>query len=179
MDGIFLATTLKNSNMEWKDRSSVKKGNIGEEIVKKSLEDKGYVIYGSITDKAHAFDFLAIKDKRVFVIAEVKSKARMNKYECTGIDIRHFNEYMYIYENQHIDVILFFVDEHPKMENVYCQRLSELIKPKLIGGISYPCTTLAMGKVMFSLSNMVTVCKLTSDQVAELKTHSNRSYEYV
>lgn len=164
--------------MEWKDKSSVKKGNIGEDIVKKSLEDKGYVIYGSITDKAHAFDFLAIKDKRVFVIAEVKSKARMNKYECTGIDIRHFNEYMYIFENQHIDVILFFVDEHPKMEKVYCQRLSELIKPKMIDGVAYPCKTLAKGKVMFSLSDMKDVCKLTPDQVHELKYHSSRKYEY-
>ena len=86
--------------MNWNDRIQVKKGNLGEEIVLKKLEEKGYIVYKSITEKDHAFDFLAVKDKKVFIIAEVKSKARFNKFEATGIDIKSFEEYKYIYENQ-------------------------------------------------------------------------------
>lgn len=164
--------------MAWSDRIEVKKGDIGEGIVKNALEKKGYVVYKCVTEKAHAFDFLAVKDKKVFLIAEVKSKARFNKFEATGIDIRHYQEYLYIFNNQDIDVLLFFVDEHPKEERVYCQKLSVLIKPKSVNGVKYPNTKIASGKILFSLSDMVTVCQLTQKQLTELKKYSSRNHEY-
>lgn len=164
--------------MNWEDKVQVKKGDLGERIVRDTLESKGYVVYKSVTEKAHAFDFLAVKDKKVFVIAEVKSKARFNKYEATGIDVKHYNEYRYIFENQNIDVVLFFVDEHPKEERIYCQSLSVLMQEKIIAGVKYPNTQIASGKIIFSLSDMITVCKLLPDQLAELKKYSSRNYEY-
>lgn len=165
--------------MNWEDRLQVKKGNIGEKIVKNTLEQKGYVVYKCVTEKAHAFDFLAVKDKKVFLIAEVKSKARFNNFEATGIDVRHFEEYKFIFDNQKIDVLLFFVDEHPKEERVYCQKLSVLIQEKIIDKVKYPNTNIAKGKIIFSLSDMITVCKLTQEQLSELKNHSSRNYEYL
>jgi hypothetical protein len=166
--------------MNWEDKTTVKKGNIGEEIVKNNLEKKGYIVYKCITEKAHAFDFLAIKDKKVFLIAEVKTKGRMNKFEATGIDLRHFLEYKYILDNQKIDVILFFVDEHPKEERVYCQKLSKLIEEKTIENIKYPNFDILkkMNIVLFSLSDMVTICKLSNDQLNELKKYNSRNYQY-
>jgi len=164
--------------MAWQDRTQVKKGNIGESIVRSFLEKKGYFVYMCATEGAHAFDMLAIKDKKVFIVGEVKSKARMNKFEATGINVSHMNDYLYILENQGIDVILFFVDEHPKSESIYCQALSELIKPKTVDNISYPNYNIAKGVVLFSLSDMKHVCKLTSEQLAVLKETSTRSYEY-
>lgn len=115
------------------------------------MENKGYVVYRCITEKAHAFDFLAIKDKKVFIIAEVKSKARFNKFEATGVDLRNFYEYKYIHDTQNIDVLLFFVDEHPKEERIYCQKLSVLMQEKIINGVQYPNTKIATGKIIFSL----------------------------
>jgi len=164
--------------MGWEDKTQVKKGNIGEAIVLKSLESKGYIVYKAVTDAAHAFDFLAIKDKKVFLIAEIKSKARLNKYEATGIDTRHFEEYLNIFNTQKIDVIIFFVDEHPKEERIYCQKLSELIKPKIIQGVDYPNTRISKGIVLFSMSDMINVQKLSKEQLAELKKYSSRSYDY-
>lgn len=164
--------------MNWESRVQVKKGNFGEAIVKDTLEGKGYVVYRCVTEKAHAFDFLAIKNKQIFVVAEVKSKARLNKYEATGINLSHFKEYKFIYENQNMDVILFFVDEHPKEERIYCQRLSVLMAEKVVDKIKYPNTEISRGKIMFSLKDMITVCKLSKDQLAELRALSSRSYEY-
>lgn len=164
--------------MNWNERIQVKKGNLGEEIVLKKLEEKGYIVYKSITEKAHAFDFLAVKDKKVFIIAEVKSKARFNKFEATGIDIKSFEEYKYIYENQKIDIVLFFVDEHPKEERIYCQKLSILMQEKIINEIQYPNFNISKGKILFSLSDMKELCKLTKEQLNELKKYSSRSHEY-
>lgn len=164
--------------MNWGDKIQVKKGNLGERIVKQALEQKGYTVYKCVTDGAHAFDFLAVKDKKVFLIAEVKSKARFNRFAATGIDIRNFEEYRYIHENQNIDVLLFFVDEHPKEERIYCQKLSILMQPKTIDGVKYPNITIANGKILFSLSDMITVCKLNDEQLLELKKHSTRNYDY-
>ena len=165
--------------MSWENKIQVKKGNIGEAIVKETLELKGYVLYKCVTKKAHAFDFLAVKDKKIFLIAEVKSKARFNKYEATGIDLRHFNEYKFIYENQNIDILLFFVDEHPKEERIYCQKLSILMEEKIVDNVQYPNTIISKGKIIFSLSDMLTVCQLTPEQLSELKKYSSRTYEYL
>ncbi len=165
--------------MSWEEKIQVKKGNLGESIVRDVLEKKGYVVYKCITEKAHAFDFLAVKDKKVFLIAEVKSKARFNRYEATGINITHFNEYKFILDNQNIDVLLFFVDEHPKEERIYCQKLSVLMEEQTVDGVNYPNTEISKGKIIFSLSNMITVCKLTPEQLDELKKYSSRSYEYL
>jgi len=164
--------------MNWEDKIQVKKGNLGENIVKETLEKRGYIVYRPVTEKAHAFDFLAVKDKKVFVIAEVKSKARFNKYEATGINLSNFKEYKFIYENQNIDVILFFVDEHPKEKRIYCQKLSILMQEKKVDGIKYPNLEISQGKILFSLSDMVTVCELTEEQLNELKKYSSRNYEY-
>lgn len=165
--------------MEWNDKSTVKKGNIGEEIVKEVLEQQRYVVYGSLTEGCHAFDFLAIKDKREFLIAEIKSKARLNKYAATGIDIRHFEEYQYIMKNKNIDVVLFFVDEHPSEERIYCQKLSVLSEKKTIGGVEFPNTSIVKGIILFSLSDMINVKNLNESQLHRLKEHSTRNYQYV
>ncbi len=178
MVGTFLVTIQKSFNMAWQDKIQVKKGDLGEQIVKEALEKKGYTVYKCVTQGAHAFDFLAVKNKKVFLIAEVKSKARFNKFAATGVNVRNFEEYKYIHENQNIDVLLFFVDEHPKEERIYCQKLSILMQEKTVDGINYPNTAIASGKILFSLTDMVTVCKLNTAQLLELKNYSSRSYKY-
>ena len=161
-------------------RSSKKyqKGIIGEAAVQSVLEKKGYIVYKAVTDGAHGFDFLAVKDKQVFVIAEVKAKARMNKFKATGINISHFEDYMRIWKAYNIDVILFFVDEHPEEQRIYCQKLSELIRPRRIDGVDYPNTKIASGIVLFSLSLMIHVDYLNISQLEELRNNSTRSYGY-
>jgi hypothetical protein len=162
----------------WNNKIQVKKGNLGEKIVLGILEQKGYIVYQSITDKAHAFDFLAIKDKKIFKIAEIKSKARLNKFNATGINIKNYEEYLHIYETQKIDTILFFVDEHPKEKRIYCQQLSELMKDKTIDKIKYPNTKIVNGIILFSLNDMIHVKDLSDNEINELIGFSSRKYNY-
>lgn len=151
---------------------------MGEGIVQRCLEKRGYVCYKCVTEKAHAFDFLAVKDKEVIAIAEVKTKARLNNYAATGVNVTHYNEYRKIAERYGLDIILFFVDEHPKIEAVYCQKLSKLMEKLVVDGVEYPNTGIAKGIVLFSLRAMIMVQKLTKQEVEDLKKLSTRSHDY-
>ena len=169
------------SNILWESKLQVKKGNLGEKIVQTILEEKGYIVYKSITEKAHAFDFLAIKNKKVFIISEVKSKARLNIVRATGIDVRHYNEYLSILDDYKIDVVLFFVDEHPLEQRVYCQKLSKLRESKIIDGNTYPNFTILKKKniVLFHLDEMKEVKKLNESDLLELKIFSTRKHDFL
>ena len=163
--------------MEWKDRIRVKKGDFGEKIIRQYLEKKGFVIYEPITNTAHAFDKLAIKDKKQVIIAEVKSKARLNKYNATGIDVRHYNEYRFIRDKYNIPVFLFFVDE--MLGKIYGNKLNILEKDYIDkSGIEYPNTKIAKGIILFSLEVMKPVYDLSEQEVLFLKEHSVRKYDY-
>ncbi len=165
--------------MEWESKITVKKGNIGEEIVKNALERRGYSVYKSVTNGAHPFDLLAVKNKREFVIAEVKTKARLNKFKATGIDARHYDDYFHVMEKHNIDVVICFVDEHPEEERIYCQKLSRLAAEYEEDGVSYPNFSIIKGIVLFPLSKMVTIENLTSETVLKLKEVSTRNHDYL
>ncbi len=162
----------------WNEFTQVKKGNIGEAIIQNILEEKGYIVYKALTFGRHAFDFLAVKDKSRFVIAEVKSKARLNILPVTGINLTHYNEYIHTLEKTNIDIILFFLDEHPKEQRIYCQLLRNLMQPKIIDNNQYPNFNISKGKVLFHLSEMRHVRNLTVNELESLKAFSTRKYEY-
>lgn len=157
--------------MSWSDRTRVKKGNIGEAIAQDYLESKGFIFYKPVTDAPHAFDSLAVKNKKVFV----KTKAKMNKYNATGFDIKSYNEYQYASEALKIPVFVFFVDE--MLGKVYGNWLTELSKP-FSDDLEYPCTTVVPNIVLFSMKRMKDIGVLTEDQITELKSLSTRKYGY-
>ena len=74
---------------------ALKKGELGENIIREYLEKKGWIVYFPFTkNKAHAFDMLCTYNKEKVIALDVKTKARMNKYAAQGIDIRSYNEYL-------------------------------------------------------------------------------------
>ena len=83
------------------------KGKIGEDIVRRYLEEKGYVVYKPVTEGAHAFDILAVKDKKTVIIADVKTKARRNYFPDTGINYKHYVEYKVILKTLLTSVFIF------------------------------------------------------------------------
>lgn len=160
--------------MNWKDKKEVKKGNIGEKIVNDFLEKKGFVIYKSITDSAHSFDRLAIKDKQRLIIAEIKTKARRNKYKDTGFNLRHYNEYKKISEKHNLPVYIFFVDE--MLGKIYGNWLSILEEPYL-KILQYPA--ILNDIIYFHLDKMIDICDLSEQEINDLKNYSQRKYEYI
>ena len=163
----------------WDDKLEVKKGNIGEQIVRKYLEKRGFVIYKPVTKMAHAFDMLAIKNKEKLLISEIKTKARLNKYPATGFDYKHYLEYKKISEKHNADVFVFFVDE--MLEKVYGNYLKYLEEKTIINNNNYPFTmNFGYNKqvIIFPLDNMIDIKLLTEEQVKTIKKYQTRNYEY-
>ena len=169
---------MATSQQKWDSKVQVKKGNIGETIVNEYLENRGFVIYKPITEKAHCFDALAIKDKEKLLIVEIKTKARLNKYPATGFDYKHYLEYTEISDKHNADVFIFFVDE--MLEKVYGNYLKYLQELTIIKNKTYPFTmNFGNNKVIFfPLDNMVDIKLLTKEQVGEIKKYNTRNYKY-
>ena len=162
--------------MSWEDKKEVKKGNIGERLVNQYLESRGWVIYKPITNKAHAFDKLCLKGKETLIIAEVKTKSRMNSYNATGFDTKHYEQYKKISEKYRMEVFVFFVDEG--LGKIYGNKLSILSKHYEARDGIYP-RKLNKGKIIiFSLEAMQPIANLKQESIEEIKGCSTRNYEY-
>lgn len=157
---------------------ALQKGDIGETIIKKLLEGKGWCVYRPVTDGAHCFDMLAILKKTQCIAVDVKAKAAMKYYPATGINQKHFEEYQNFSRKHSMPFWLFFVDENIK--EIYGNTLEELEKPRLIGGRKYPWLKQINGAVLrlWPLQAMKTVGSITEDQAKRLTMYSQRAYEY-
>ena len=171
--------------MAWVDRQTVKKGDLGESIVDGYLINKGVIPYQPIADRAHPFDRLcASSDKRTLFVAEVKTKAARKYYPDTGIDQRHYQDYLNIWNKYGLDVWLFFVDEG--IGKIYGNKISQLIIDRQINHrgrlIKYPLHSSnekdGRPKVYFPLDAMIFVCDLTDEAGESLKEMSTRNYDY-
>lgn len=163
----------------WDDKLTVRKGALGESLVRKFLEEAGYIVYEPKTEGAHAFDKLCVsRDKKVLFIVEVKTKPHRLKYPDTGIDIRHYQEYLHIQEKYGVDVLIFFVDEFKKQ--IYANKLKELDRERTVWHdgrrLDYP---LEQGGIRYyPLEAMKKVCDLNAGQAAQIEGLSSRSYNY-
>ena len=163
-------------NLTWRNKPSVAKGNLAEAIVKEFLQNKGFIVYEPVTDGAHGFDMLAVKDKKQFIIAECKAKAKRTKYDDTGFNIRHYFEYKFVQEKHGIPVFVFFIDEH--LMEIYGNFLAKLEKETLHEGEQYP--KWHNGIVYFPMCNMLRdIARLTEKDSDALKSYSRRNYEYL
>lgn len=155
------------------------KGAVGESIVRNILEQKGWIVYQPMTDGAHQFDMLCIKDKKAAVAFDVKAKARMNFAACTGVNQVHFEEYQRFSERHNMPFWIVFVDE--LMRSVYGNSLDELERPITIDGVRYPYSKATkFGKMLrlWSLSSMKSIAGLDDVNVAKLAALSQRNHDY-
>lgn len=176
--GISLVTMLEDFLM-WHEKIEVKKGDLGEKIVDAYLNSKNMVVYSTNYNGAHPFDrLLSLPDKSQLFIADIKTKPGRLYYPDTGINIKHFKEYIHIQNLHNIKVFLFFVDQ--VKEKIYGNFLHELVKPYEIEHndkiIKYPLES--SGIIYFPLFNMRNICDLTQDYVNDLKRLSSGRYSY-
>ena len=165
--------------MIWSDKSTVKKGDIGESIVDEYLRKKGFIPYAPAFDGAHPFDRLcASPDKKRIFIAETKSKPARVCYPDTGIDERHYKDYMHIYAKYFIKVYMFFVDEVAK--KIYGGWLDKLDLPRQVEHkgkiLLYPIVTNNIR--YFPLEAMSDIAVISEDHSNNLKQHSNINPAY-
>lgn len=165
--------------MPWADKTTVKKGDIGESIVDAYLKSRGLIPYAPVTPGAHPFDRLcATADKRRIFIAETKAKARRTYYPDTGINERNFNDYMRIIAAHGIAVWLMFVDEHEG--RIYGGSLERLSRERVVTHkdktLVYPIRS--GGVIYFPLESMTHISDIPKNEAVKLKALSQRNYEY-
>ena len=156
------------------------KGDAGEAIVRQKLEGKGWVVYQPVTEGAHHFDMLGIYQKRTAVAFDVKATARMNKFPCTGVNQKHFDEYQQFSQRHAMPFWIVFVDEG--MRQIYGNTIEELEKPIAVNGINYPWNfTPKFGAPLrlWALASMKVIADLDAESAEVLKSLSQRNHEYM
>lgn len=78
-------------NSAWHDKNEVRKGDYGEELVRRILEQCGFVVYQAITEKAHLIDFIVELDKNLIFAVDVKTKRYRAGQSCVKSNVRGFN----------------------------------------------------------------------------------------
>ena len=157
--------------MNWCDKKTVKKGNVGEAALDRWLKENNYISYSPPKDSAHPFDRLcAAPNKRTIFVADAKAKPARKFYPDTGIDIRHYNEYLYLSDKYSMDVLLVFVDQNQR--RMYGNFLRVLDQPRG----RYPFEE--RGIRYWPLKAMRHIGNLLDSEVAALKKHSTNNPAY-
>lgn len=170
--------------MNWQDLQTVRKGNIGEKVVKDYLMDKGYIPYIPDAPGSHPFDLLvASPNKRQIFIADSKAKPARIYYPDTGIDLRHYNQYSYIEQKHNMNVFVFFVDEdNGKVYGNFLKKLTEPVEIEHNGKVlSYPKTetdSRGITTIYFPLEKMLPVGDIPEDDISRLRELSQRNHSY-
>ena len=159
---------------------STKKGTIGEflviDIIKKMFPQYDILTH-HIKNKAHWVDFVIMnKEKNDVKYIEVKTKARFNKYPITGIDLRHYKEYIKLYEKGN-DVIIIFVDD--KIGDIHFLPVSkaiELENQDKIKRFSFKQKNKKTETICWYLSDMKFISKITEKYINNLTRYDERNY---
>lgn len=156
--------TQKNST--WHELKNVKIGDYGEHLVRKYLEERGYICYKPVTDGAHLVDFLFYKkDTGIITAGEVKTKPRRRKYPDTGFNKQHYDIYKKFSDEHNMRLFMFFCDE--TAGGIYGNYLDELDKSRLDDGRLYPVNEAdKFGNVIryYPLSAMLPVAVFSSEE---------------
>lgn len=143
----------------------LQKGDLGEKIITEYLEKKGWIVYRPFTkDKAHYFDMLCTLNKEKVIAIDVKTKARLNKWNAQGINIKTYNEYVNFVKTTSVNFYLIFVDD--KTGEVH---LADLIKLK---DPIYPNEKI----IAWPVKNMKYLFTISENQIKELTKLDQRNY---
>jgi hypothetical protein len=147
-------------------QTALKKGEIGENIVREYLENRGWVVYFPFTkNKAHAFDMLCTFNKEKVMAIDVKTKARLNKTPAQGIDIKSYNEYLHFKKAMNINFYLIFVDD--KNGDVHFFEIGSNIDSFKINNI-----------IFWHLKDMKFIFNIGEKNILELSKYDQRNYNF-
>lgn len=143
------------------------KGNIGEEIVTEFLQKKGWIVYRPYTkNKAHYFDMLCTFNKEKTIAIDVKTKARLNKWNAQGINKKAYLEYLNFVEKTKVNFYLIFVDD--KSGEVHLADITKLDDP------IYPNENI----IAWNLDKMQYLFTISKDDILRISKYDQRNYEF-
>jgi Holliday junction resolvase-like predicted endonuclease len=111
-----------SGNLKHEDKPTTRKGNIGENLIRKSLVDRGWVCTSGWTSGAEPADIICQRPPKVdrLIAVEVKTK---NPYDGEyGINANQYETY----QKLKIPVELYFINAQAK--TIYWIQFSELVK---------------------------------------------------
>lgn len=146
--------------------TALQKGEIGEQIIREYLENKGWIVYFPFTKGSHYFDMLCTLNKEKVIAIDVKTKARLNKYAAQGINKNHYLQYMNFVNTSKVPFYLIFVDD--KTGDVHCAEISKLtneieINEKIIA---------------WNLEQMQFLFNIGEDNIKKLTAFDQRNYDF-
>lgn len=143
------------------------KGNIGEEIVTEFLQEKGWIVYRPYTkNKAHYFDMLCTFNKEKTIAIDVKTKARLNKWNAQGINKKAYLEYLNFVEKTKVNFYLIFVDD--KSGEVHLADITKLNDP------IYPNENI----IAWNLDKMQYLFTISKDDILRISKYDQRNYKF-
>jgi Holliday junction resolvase len=143
----------------------LQKGDLGEKIITEYLEKKGWIVYRPFTkNKAHYFDMLCTLNKEKVIAIDVKTKARLNKWNAQGINIKTYNEYINFVKTTSVNFYLIFVDD--KTGEVHLADLMKLKDP------IYPNEKI----IAWAVKDMKYLFTISENQIKELTKLDQRNY---
>lgn len=154
------------SQINFEDRPQFQKGKIGEAIIRKHLNDKGWTTYSPDGSGPHYFDMVAMKNKEKVIALDVKTKARLNFWNAQGINLSHYEQYMKFVNDTNVPFYLVFVDD--KNGDIHVGELAKLKNP------IYPCK----GVIAWSLEQMNCIGKITDQEIETLSKYDARNHPY-
>ena len=148
--------------------TALKKGELGEKIIRERLEKAGWIVYFPFTKhKPHYFDMLATMEKEKVIAIDVKTKARLNMMPAQGINKKQYDQYMRFAKATNVPFWIVFVDE--MTGDVHTAELVKLENPIF----------LCDGKIIaWRLAAMEKIMELTESQKKLLQSYNQRSYEF-
>jgi len=159
-----------------------KKGTLGESIVIETLKKlfpEYDILTQNIKDKAHWVDLILMnKINNDIKYIEVKTKARLNKYPMTGIDYKHYQEYIRLNEKG-IDVIIFFVDD--KLGDIHYLPVSkaiELENQNKIKILDFKQRNINKKTICWFLEDMKFITNISKDQIDKLTKLDERNHNF-
>ena len=159
-----------------------KKGTLGESIVIETLKKlfpEYDILTQNIKNKAHWVDLILMnKINNDIKYIEVKTKARLNKYPMTGIDYKHYQEYIRL-NKKGIDVIIFFVDD--KLGDIHYLPVSkaiELENQNKIKILDFKQRNINKKTICWFLEDMKFITKISKDQIDKLTKLDERNHNF-
>jgi len=152
-------------------KTAMKKGELGELYFREFLERRGWVAYTPASrNRPHFCDIFATRGKAEFALFDVKTKARLNYRPATGIDNRHYLEYLGFAKKYAIPFYLVFIND--KDGAVHFSNILDLWR----GGSGFFEKN---GEIIcWPLSSMRPLFTLSQEQIDRLSALDQRNYAY-
>lgn len=170
----------------FRNLQSVKKGDIGEEIIHKFLTIRGWNVNSINHNNAvrpHECDgyMTKIENGKFLIKAfEIKTRPKLIKFDAQGLDINKVAKYDLIAEE--LELIFFFIDENDR--TIRCSKYSKMnevsVQQEQFREIIYPNTSiLSKQKIkLYTTNTMQIIGYITEEQQKILKEESRINLKY-